>query len=116
MAAVHLDVGDGFLQLGRYVAVESVENHFGEAQDRIHRGAQFVAHVGEELRFVFAFDLELATLLIDFAEETSILDCQYRLGGERLEKIDRLFWEEPRLFSANHEQPDNVVRPNQGCD
>ena len=45
--------------LGRKLAVEAVLHELGVAEDGVERGAQLVAHVGEELRLVLARDLEL---------------------------------------------------------
>jgi hypothetical protein len=38
----------------------------------------FVAHIGEELRFVLARDLELVALLADLGKQVRILDRQRR--------------------------------------
>jgi hypothetical protein len=48
-----------------------------QAQDGVERGAQLVAHVSEELRFVLARLRELAALLPDLAEQARVLDRQH---------------------------------------
>ena len=47
---VGLNVAQRLLQLGRHLAVQAVEKHLRETQDRVQRGAQLVAHVRQELR------------------------------------------------------------------
>ena len=42
-----------------HVAVDLVEDHLVEAEDRVHRRAQLVAHVGEEVGLGLAGPLEL---------------------------------------------------------
>ena len=58
VAAVGLDVGERLAQFGRHLAVELVEDDLGEAQDRVQRRAQLVAHVGQEFRLGAAGHLE----------------------------------------------------------
>ena len=53
-----------------------LQQHLGDADDRVERRAQLVAHVGEELRLVLARDLELPALLLDLAEQPRVLDRQ----------------------------------------
>ena len=96
------------------VAVDVVENELGVAENGIQRRAQLVAHIGEELRFVLAFDLELAALLVDLAEQARVLDGQHRLGGEGLEQIGRGLRKASRLFPAHHQKSDDVVGLNNG--
>ena len=67
-----------------------LEEHLGEADDRVERRAQLVAHVGEELRLVVARDLELAALVLELLEQASILDGHRRLVRKRLEEVDRV--------------------------
>ena len=43
-----LDVRERLLQLRRHFAVDAVDHHLAEAEDRVHRRAQLVAHVGQE--------------------------------------------------------------------
>ena len=63
----------------RQLAVDAVGQQLGIAEDRVQRRAQFVAHIGEELRFVLAGLGELLALLGDLAEQARVLDRQDRL-------------------------------------
>ena len=65
VSSVHLDVGERLPEHVRNVAVEAVLEHLGEAEDRVHRRAQLVAHVGEELGLRLA---RLRELLVQAAE------------------------------------------------
>src|SRR6266516_5447548 len=93
---------------GRF-AINAVEDEFSVAEDGVERRAQLVAHVGEELRFVLARYFELTALLLDLVEQSSVLDCQYRVGRERLQKLNCLFKKIARLPPPNHECSDDVV-------
>src|SRR5262249_56107352 len=73
-----------FQRLFRAEARRVAYHHLRQADDGIERRAQFVAHAGEELRLVFARQLQLAALVLDLAEQARILDRQHRLGRERL--------------------------------
>ncbi len=64
------------------------DHHLGQADDGVERRAQLVAHAGEELRLVFARQLELAVLVLDFVEKPHILNCDHGLIGERGEQLD----------------------------
>ena len=63
--------------------------HLGDADDRVERRAQLVAHAGEELRLVLTGDFELLAFLADFGEQARVLDRQNRLGGKGLEQFHR---------------------------
>ena len=56
--------------------------HLGDADDGVERRAQLMAHAGEELRLVLAGDFELAALVLDFLEQSHVLDRDRRLVGE----------------------------------
>ena len=75
------------------LAEQALEQHLGEADDRVERRAQLVRHVGEELRLVLVGDLELAALVLDLAEQARVLDRDHRLVGEGLEQRDLLVGE-----------------------
>src|SRR5689334_434509 len=85
-----------------WFAIDAVENEFGVAEDGVERRAEFVAHVGEELRLVLARDLELATLLLDLAEQARVLNRQYRLRGKGLKKLGSAFGEIAWPFAPHH--------------
>ena len=70
-----------------HLSVDPIDDELRVAQDRVERGAQLVAHVGEELRLVLAGDLQLPALLLDLAEQARILDRQGRLLGKGLQQL-----------------------------
>ena len=110
MLAVGLHARQHAGHLFRRLAVDAVEDQFGVAQDRVHRRAQLVAHVGEELRLVLARLGELAALFLDLEEQARVLDRQHRLGGEGAQQIDRAFREFARLPAAHHQRAEDLVR------
>ncbi len=68
----------------RQCPVDAVRQQLGVAQDGIQRGTKLVAHVGKELRFVLAGQLQLQ-LLPSFGqllEQLGVLHGQRRLVGE----------------------------------
>jgi hypothetical protein len=73
-----LSRGMNVLEVLLLLLIELAEHTFrqdlGEADDGVERRPQLMGHVGEELGLVLAGDLELATLLLDLAEETRVLD------------------------------------------
>ena len=64
------------------------DHHVGQSDDGVERGAQLVAHAGDELRLVFARLLELSVLVLDFVEQAHVLDCDCRLVGKRGHQLD----------------------------
>ena len=77
MAAVSLDALDYLAHSFRGFAIDVVHNELGITENGVQRGPQFVAHIGEKLGLVPAFDLELTAFLADFTEELCILDGQH---------------------------------------
>ena len=67
--------------LGR-LAVGPVRHQFGISQDGIERRAQFMAHIGEELRFVLARLFNLAAFVLDFLEQPYIFNRYRCLVGK----------------------------------
>ena len=98
------------------LSIDVVENELGIAEDGVERGAQLVAHVGQELRLVLARDLHLPALLVDLGEQVRVLDRQHRLGGESLEQINRVLGERTRGFAAYYEYAHDVVAREQWND
>ena len=47
---------------------------FAVTDDSVERRAQLVAHIGEELGFVLACRFELPPLVMDFLEQSRVLD------------------------------------------
>ena len=87
--------------------------HLGDADDRVERRAQLVAHAGEELRLVLAGDFELLAFLADFGEQARVLDRQNRLGGKGLEQFHRACGKLARCLTAHEQRPHHLPGPNQ---
>ena len=106
MPPVHLDVHDRLFQRGRHLAIEIVEEHLREAEHRIHRRTQLVAHVGEKLR------LRLARLRELFVQ-TSELGCSAALFPvETLELLAHVVHpvrESAELVAIGHADPSAEV-------
>src|SRR5262245_66148653 len=90
MFAARLDVRERVLEIRRDRAVDLAEDHLVEAEHRVQRRAQLVAHAGEELRLVLTRDFELTALLRDLAEEPRVLYRQCGLRRKRFQQIDDL--------------------------
>ena len=93
MAAVAFDPLEHGQRLLRRFAVDAVDDQFGIADDGVERGAQLVAHVGEELRLVLACLGELAARFLNFVEQPHVLDRDHRLVGEGGDQLDLLVGE-----------------------
>ena len=109
VSAIGLDALEHLAHPVGGLAVDVVENELGVAENGIQRRAQLVAHIGEELGFVPAFDLELAALLADLAEQARVLDGQHRLGGEGLEQVGGALRKASRLLAAHDQKADDVA-------
>src|SRR5262245_9952970 len=84
------------------------DHHLGQADDGIERGAQFVAHAGEELRLVLARLRELPALVLDFVEQPHILDRDRRLSSEVLDQLDLFVDERPHLLTKDDNRADQL--------
>jgi len=93
--AVGLDALLHAAHLVRRLAVNAVEDKLGITEDRIERGAQFVAHIGEELRLVLACFLDLPALFLDFLEQPDVFDGDHRLVGEGIGELNLLLGKWP---------------------
>src|SRR5262249_12357319 len=82
-----------------WLAVSAVRHQFGVAQDGVERRAQLMAHIGEELRLVLARFFKLAALVLDFVEQSNVLDRDTCLIGEGLDQPDLLRGEWPHAPS-----------------
>src|SRR5438093_1355140 len=91
------------------VAEDAFEHDLGEADDRVERRPQLMAHVREELALVAIGDLELAALLLDLVEETHVLHRDARLIGERLRELDLAVGERSRRDPTNSESADHLL-------
>src|SRR5207237_8197924 len=74
-----------------------LEEHLGEADDRVQRRPQLVPQRGQELALVPARDLELAALVLDLTEEAHVLDRDRSLVRERLDELHLAIVERPEL-------------------
>ena len=82
------------------------DHHFGQADDGVKRGAQLVAHAGDELRLVLAGLRQLPVLILDFVEQPHVLDRNRRLVGEGLDQLDLLIAKWPHLGTRQRHDPD----------
>src|SRR5438046_4189695 len=80
-------------RLFRAEARRVADHHFRQADDGVERGAQLMAHAGEELRLALARLRELLALVLDFVEQPHVLDRNHRLVGEGREQLDLLLTE-----------------------
>ena len=80
--------------------------HLGDADDRVERGAQLMAHIGKKLRLVLARLGELTALILDFIEQPHVLERNNRLVGKGRDKLDLLVTEGPYSFAAQNDNPD----------
>src|SRR5262249_49135619 len=71
-------------------ALRVADHHLGEPDDGVERGAQLVAHAGDELRLVLAGQLQLPALVLDLVEQPHVLDRDHRLVGKRRSELDLL--------------------------
>ncbi len=113
MAPVALQALQHGPHLVRGLAIDAVEHQFGVAENGVERRAQLVAHVGEELGFVFARLRKLTAFLLDFAEQPRVLDRQHRLVGKRFEKVDRALRKFAGLLAPDHESTDDPIGAEQ---
>src|SRR5215510_5192177 len=77
--------------------------HLADADDGVERGAQLVAHIGEELRLMLACLSELSAFFLDIVEQPHILDRNHSLVGEGGNYLDLLFSERPYLSTSQHD-------------
>src|SRR6266568_5785772 len=75
------------------LAVCTVRHQFGVTQDRIERGAELMAHIGQELRLVLARLFKLPALVLDLIEQPYVLDRDRGLVGEGCDQFDLLVGE-----------------------
>src|SRR5262249_52645331 len=75
--------------------------HVGKPNNSVQRGAQLVAHIGEELRFMMVCTFELPAFFLDLAEQPGVLDGDDSLSGEVCQQLDVLVSERPNLLTVN---------------
>jgi len=64
------------------------DHYLGQSDDGVERGAQLVAHAGDELRLILACLLELTVLVLDFVEQPHVFDGDHRLICEIGHQLD----------------------------
>jgi len=109
-------IPDTFKHVGdlcRYRTVDLVDDQFGVPKDRVERSAEFVAHVGQELRFVQAGDLQLVALPLDLPEQACVLDGQCRLRCECLQQLHDLMRKLSGSPSRNGETAEDATLSQQ---
>ena len=97
----------------RDVAINAVEDEFRIPQYRIQRGAEFMAHVGQELGLVLARDFELMALIMHFVEQPRVLDREHGLSGEGLQQVDGSFGKFSGHFAAYDEGAYDLIGTEQ---
>src|ERR1700704_3261283 len=103
------------LDVVRAIGVLSVlAQHIADADDRIERRTQLMTHVGQELRLVLTRYLQLPAFLLDFAEQTGVVDRQDRLRGKRLQELDGPFGEFAGRLAPNDECTNDMTGADQG--
>src|SRR5215472_13556165 len=109
MSAVSLKALENTQHLLRWFTICAICHQLGIAQNGIERRAQFVAHIGKKLRFVLASDFELSALVLDFAEQPCVLDCENRLISKRLQQFDCVLRKLAGLLSPHYQRSDNLI-------
>src|SRR5262249_5388360 len=103
-----------FQRLFRAEARRVSHHHLRQADDGVERGAQLVAHAGEELRFALARLLELAALVLDFVEKAYVFDGNHRLVGEGLDQLDLFGGEWSHGFTLQVNNANRISLPQEG--
>src|SRR5262249_60408116 len=85
------------------------DHYLGQADDGVERGAQLVAHAGDELRFVFARLLQLPILVLDLMEQPRVFNRDHRLVGESLHEHDLLVGERLKLQFVDGNRSNQLV-------
>jgi hypothetical protein len=103
-------------RLFRAKARRIADHHLGQPDDGIERGAQLMAHAGDELRLVLACHFELTALFLHLGEQIGVLDGQHGLRREGLQQIDAVLGKLARRFSPHHQHTDEAFRTEQRHD
>src|SRR5207249_11551321 len=73
-----------FVQLAEH----PLDQHLGEADDRVEWRPQLVGHVGQEFGFMLAGNFELTIGVLKLLEQADVLDRDHGLMRERLDQCD----------------------------
>src|SRR5215813_3669060 len=92
------------------------DHHFGQPDDSVERGAQLMAHAGNELRLVLACHFELTALFLHLGEQIGVLDGQHALRRKGLQQIERVLGKLAGSFSPHHQHTDETFRTEQWHD
>src|SRR5262249_44047988 len=87
-------------------ACRVADQHIGEPDDGIERGAQLMTHASHELRLMLAGQLELAALVLDFIEQPHVLDGNCRLVRKSRYKLNLLLGERPDIGAGQSKNAD----------
>src|SRR4030095_16635530 len=98
-------------RLFRAKARRAGDHHLGQANDGVKRRAQLVAHAGEELRLALARLRQLPALVLDFIEQSHVLDGDHRLIGEGRNQLNLLGseWTHGTTRESNHSNRGSVA-------
>src|SRR6516164_7271122 len=101
-------------RLFRAEARRIADHHLGQPDDGIERGAQLMAHAGDELRLVLARHCELTALFLHFREQIGVLDGQHGLCREGLQQIERMLGKLARRLRRTTSMPMRPSGPSSG--
>ena len=104
-----VDVAEVLLLAFVDVPEHPLQQHFGEAQHGVERGAQLVGHAGQELRLVPTGHRQLGTLLLELVVEPRVEQSERRLARERLQQLERLLGELTGPLATDDESPEDLV-------
>ncbi len=82
--------------------------HLADADNGVERRAQLMAHIGEELRLMLARLGELPTLILNFFEQTCVLDRDHGLVCEGPDKLDLLIRKRPHCCPGQRDDANRL--------
>src|SRR5262245_35841176 len=109
MSAVGLKALEDAQHFLGWLTVSAVRHQFGVTQDGVERGAQLVAHIGEELRFVLTCHFKLSALVLDFIEQPHVLDRDRGLVGKRGDQLDLLVGERSNIPTIDGDHANQLI-------
>src|SRR5262249_23796368 len=109
-----VDPAQRLQRLFRGEARRIADHHLGQPDDGVERGAQLVAHAGDELRLVLARHLELTALFLDFREQIGVLDGQHGLRREGPQQSTLCWGNSPGAFRRTTSMPVRPSGPSSG--